>query len=72
MCSQADESSDNTLVGKLMSRKIVNHTAKISVISTSWNLGQNVYIKPLDMNMISCTFKRSDDLENFAETGLGL
>lgn len=53
-----NEGFDNTLVGELLSQKVVNHTAIISIITLAWNMGNNIQMKSFDNNMISCTLKK--------------
>lgn len=57
-----------TLVGQLITHKTVNHKVIINVMEATWNLGTNVIFKPLDHNMILCTFRNVED-KNKMEAG---
>lgn len=61
--------SSHTLIGKLITNKIVNFKAIDNVLQTTWNLGVNVSIKPIDRNMISYTFRKASDRDRIKETG---
>lgn len=61
--------TNNILVVKLISNKIISHNAIISIINASWNLGENILVKPLDKSAVSCTFKKSADAQKFEDGG---
>lgn len=60
---------DLTLIGKILSDRVVNFTAINAILSTSWNLGNNVQIASLDTNIISCTFSYSEDRDRILDKG---
>lgn len=63
------EPTNLSLVGKLINQKTINNAAIISVLQSTWNLGQNVRIKPVDKNMVVCEFKRPEDRDRIEEVG---
>lgn len=64
-----EEANNLAFIGHLISKKSINNKAIIVVLHSTWNLGPNVLIKPIDRNLISCTFKRKADMDKIEETG---
>lgn len=50
-----------TLVGRIISDRILNFKAVKSILNASWNLGLNVQIVSLEPNKISCNFNKEAD-----------
>lgn len=62
--------TDLTLVGKLISTKIIiNSFAIIVVLHSTWNLGPNVSFKALGQNMVTYIFKNSKDRQRIENVG---
>lgn len=60
---------DLTLIGKILSAKVINFTAINVILSSSWNLGNNVRISMLEQNMISCHFSYAEDRDRILAKG---
>lgn len=58
-----------TLVGKLITQKTINHKAINAILTTTWNLGQNVQITPLDRNMVAYIFQNTHDRDLIVNMG---
>lgn len=61
--------SNLSLVGKLITQKTINNAAIISVLQSTWNLGQNVHIKSIDKNMVVCVFRKTADRDRIEDAG---
>lgn len=64
-----DSINNLTLVGKVLSAKVINFAAINAILSSSWDLGPNITINSLDRNIISCTFKYKYDMDRLLEMG---
>lgn len=62
-----DDLSGCTLIGKVLSAKIINFTAINAILTSSWTLGTNVRITMLGPNTISCWFKYEVDCTRILE-----
>lgn len=58
-----------SLVGRLLTTKRINFKVVTAVLQTAWNLGQNVAIKNLDNNTVSCTFTKYADRDRILKQG---
>lgn len=59
---------ERTLVGRILSEKVINFTAIKAILASSWQLGANVHIDLLDKNTISCKFVYDSDCERILES----
>lgn len=59
--------NQHSLVGKIISDKVINFTAINAILSSSWNLRPNLHISALDRNIISCTFTYPQYMERILE-----
>lgn len=67
--SSINDGLDHALVGKLISSKVISYITINTIISSAWNLGQNILIKSVDKNMVMCTFKNKEDMLRYADNG---
>lgn len=44
----SSDEENHILVAKLVSHKVLNYNAMAAVITSLWNLGQNIQVTPLD------------------------
>lgn len=58
-----------TMVGKLISHKVINYSAINAILTSSWNLGPNIIIKSLNPNLILCTFRNAEDRDSIVNAG---
>lgn len=59
--------NDCFLVGKFLTKKVINFRAIQLVLTTAWNLGSNISIKSLDKNIIVCTFNNKENRDKILE-----
>lgn len=58
-----------TLIGSIISDKVLNFRAVKSILSSAWNLGHLVQFAPLDRNLLSCTFTTETDRDCILYSG---
>lgn len=69
-----NEDQDNslnelTILGFIISDKVVNFRVVKNILSTAWNLGDYVCITALDRNLIACSFQQKEDRNRILADG---
>lgn len=61
--------NEYSIIGSVISDKVLNFRAIKSILTSSWNLGSYVQITALDQNLLACTFQNLADKDRILAEG---
>lgn len=66
---QHETFNDLTLIGSIVSDRVLNFRAVKAILLSAWNLGPFIQITALNRNLIACIFTRAADRDRILNSG---